>query len=135
MEPLLLAFNVSLALWGHNHAVQRQCASARGQCVQRSTPHSGGGGGPPTHVHASPPAPVHMVVGTGGASFTRNAYGAPFNEMTVRIVRDLAWGAAAVGRKGGWGFSAQARSFFGPSSRQNPPPLPPPPPPATFFKS
>jgi len=86
LEPLLLAFNVSLAVWGHNHAVQRQCASAHGTCVQASTPHNDtDASNEPVvvHVHKDPPVPVHMLVGTGGASFTKNAYGAPFNEMTV----------------------------------------------------
>jgi hypothetical protein len=88
VEPLLLAFNVSLGIYGHNHAVQRQCAAAKGQCVQRSTPHttaasSENGSEVVVHVHRNPPAPVHMVVGTGGAAFTKNAYGAPFNERTV----------------------------------------------------
>jgi len=36
-----------------------------------------------------------MLVGTGGASFTKNAYGAPFNEMTV----DNAWVYARIGRR------------------------------------
>jgi hypothetical protein len=96
LEPLLLAFNVSLAVWGHNHAVQRQCACAHGACVQASTPHADGGNGTVVvHVHRDPPVPVHMLVGTGGASFTKNAYGAPFNEMTV----DNAWVYARIGRR------------------------------------
>jgi hypothetical protein len=85
VEPLLVAFNVSLCLWGHNHAVQRQCAIVKGECVQPSTPETGAGDDEAVvHVHAFPPAPVHMVVGTGGAAFTRNAVEglAAFNERT-----------------------------------------------------
>jgi hypothetical protein len=34
---------------------------------------------------------VHMVIGTGGASFTMNAYGAPYNEFTA-----YEWGYARM---------------------------------------
>lgn len=68
--------------------VQRQCACLEGACAQPSTLEPDG----LTHLHTHPPAPVHMVVGTGGASFTKNAYGAPFNDGFV----DYVWGYARI---------------------------------------
>ena len=47
VEPLLLAARVQLVFWGHNHQVQRLCAVARGECVQRSA-------GPSTRTSTRP---------------------------------------------------------------------------------
>eukprot|EP00958_Prasinococcus_capsulatus_P018617 scaffold2195_cov430-Prasinococcus_capsulatus_cf.AAC.3 len=68
IEPLLVQYNVTLAIWGHNHAVQRMCSCYRGACVQQSTH------GDPD-IYENPPYPVHMVIGTAGAGFTKNAGG------------------------------------------------------------
>lgn len=42
-------------------------------------------------VYRNPAAPVHNLVGTGGASFTKNAYGAAFAERVF-----YSWGYAKV---------------------------------------
>jgi hypothetical protein len=79
LEPILLAFNVSVAIWGHNHAVQvdfgsiccpwlrdnmaiidqRQCACANGDCVQHSSERVING--QVVHVHENPPVPVRSL--------------------------------------------------------------------------
>mmetsp|Transcript_22750 Transcript_22750/g.43494 ORF Transcript_22750/g.43494 Transcript_22750/m.43494 type:complete len:703 (-) Transcript_22750:411-2519(-) len=76
--PLLQKYRVTLAFWGHNHAYQRMCAYdyATGACVQRSS-------GTSPAVYADPLAPIHMVVGTGGADFTVNARDASFSESVM----------------------------------------------------
>lgn len=81
IEPLLLANKVDLAFWGHNHAVQRQCACANHECVNRSS----------NGTYFEPQATVQMVVGTGGAHFTQNAIGANFTERVF-----YSWGYAKV---------------------------------------
>ncbi|KAJ8605507.1 hypothetical protein CTAYLR_000037 [Chrysophaeum taylorii] len=83
VEPLLLEAKVDLAVWGHNHAAQRLCACARGECVNRSAGNN--------NVFFAPKAPVHAVVGTGGAAFTENSYGAPFAERVF-----YKWGYARL---------------------------------------
>lgn len=49
---------------------------ATGACVQRSS-------GTSPAVYADPLAPIHMVVGTGGADFTVNARDASFSESVM----------------------------------------------------
>jgi hypothetical protein len=81
VEPLLLTHGVDLALWGHTHAYQRHCASARAHCVQpaaalRDDDEPGGTadddrGGDVWFIQRAPRAPVHMLVGTGGAGYSR----------------------------------------------------------------
>lgn len=83
LEPLMLKYGVQLAIWGHNHAVQRLCAIRDFECVQNSAG--------PHHVFDRPDAPVHMVIGTGGASFTKNSYGAPYSELVF-----YKWGYARM---------------------------------------
>jgi hypothetical protein len=91
--------------------VQRQCACAEGNCAQHSVLQPDG----VTNLHSDPPAPIHMVVGTGGASFTKNAYGAPFNERTQYV-----WGYARVTAHNGsyltWEFVDSARGLSGGTS-------------------
>jgi len=85
VEPLLIAAKVDFAVWGHNHAVQRLCASRGGLCIERSSVEDG------VHVYHLPPATVHLVVGVGGASFTKNDVGADFTEKVFHK-----WGFAHV---------------------------------------
>ena len=88
VEPLLLAAGVQLVFWGHNHQVQRLCAVARGECVQRSAGAE--------HAHVDPPAPVHMVIGTGGASFTNNSVRLPGERLTFDERHFLQHGYARI---------------------------------------
>jgi acid phosphatase type 7 len=65
LEPLLLKYQVDVAVWGHNHVVQRMCKLANHECVEHSqgAQHvfTKGGGGV-----------VHLVIGAAGASFSNN---------------------------------------------------------------
>ena len=75
LEPLLIKYRVSLATWAHTHTVQRSCAVADGACVSRSTKMDG------LTIYDKPQAPVHVVVGTAGASMSRTAtYETPYME-------------------------------------------------------
>jgi hypothetical protein len=86
LEPLLVEHRVTLCIYGHHHSVQRMCAMEKGMCKQRSTNSPQQMAVPSTadplprdfavpppgveHVHIRPEYPVHMLVGTGGASFS-----------------------------------------------------------------
>lgn len=36
VEPLMVKYNVTIGIYGHNHAYQRHCASYKSQCMQHS---------------------------------------------------------------------------------------------------
>jgi len=72
IEPLMFKYKVNLAFYGHNHVVQRQAAVLNQQVVQHSTAVMNADGSF-TYLHEDPQATVHMVVGTGGATFTKTA--------------------------------------------------------------
>ncbi|KAG8095733.1 hypothetical protein GUJ93_ZPchr0013g36743 [Zizania palustris] len=54
LEPLLVTYNVTLALWGHVHRYERFCPIKNFQCLNLSS----------SFVY--PSAPVHAVIGMGG---------------------------------------------------------------------
>ncbi|CAN6222154.1 unnamed protein product [Urochloa humidicola] len=54
LEPLLVTYNVTLALWGHVHRYERFCPMKNFQCVNISSSFQYSG------------APVHLVIGMGG---------------------------------------------------------------------
>ena len=94
VEPMLQRYKVNLCFWGHNHVVQRQSAVYQKKIVQASTARQIDGN--TVHVYSSPQAPVHMVVGTGGAKLSYNAITDPalrpaWNEMILHE-----WGYAVV---------------------------------------
>lgn len=72
IEPLLWKNKVNFAFYGHNHVVQRHSAVYKRTVVQASELRQDGEGHT-VHWHDDPQATVHVVVGTAGASFTRNA--------------------------------------------------------------
>ena len=74
LEPLLYEYQVNLGFYGHNHVVQRQTAVLNKTVIQASTTVIDEETGHVYHLHNNPQATVHMVVGTGGAGFTKNAY-------------------------------------------------------------
>jgi hypothetical protein len=82
LEPLLYKYRVNLGFYGHNHVVQRHSAVLRKEVIQASTEVVDANGNV-VHLHEDPQATVHMVVGTGGATFTKNALEPPpvWNEM------------------------------------------------------
>ena len=52
LEPLLVAYHVDIAIWGHHHTYQRSCASiVNGTCVTKS---------------GVPHGPMHLVIGMAG---------------------------------------------------------------------
>lgn len=62
MEPVLLRHGVDLVITGHMHAYERTHPVANGSRVALPLrKHLG------ADVYVSPPAPVHLVVGTAGA--------------------------------------------------------------------
>ena len=71
IEPMLMKYKVNLAFWGHNHVVERQSAVFNRTVVQASVLINDSEGNP-IAFHDDPQATVHMVVGTGGAAFTRS---------------------------------------------------------------
>jgi hypothetical protein len=71
LEPLTMRFKVSLAIYGHNHAVQRLTPAYRNVSVQRSAPHVRPDGNA-SALFFRPTATLHFVAGTGGAGFTVN---------------------------------------------------------------
>jgi hypothetical protein len=54
LEPLLVTYHVTLALWGHVHRYERFCPMKKFQCMNTSS----------SFVY--PGAPVHVVIGMGG---------------------------------------------------------------------
>lgn len=85
LEPLFQEHQVDIAVWGHNHVVQRMCASFGGECVQRSSPDPEFADFT-NSTYRSPQATVHLVIGTGGAKFTRNTNltnPAPYREVAL----------------------------------------------------
>lgn len=84
VEPLIVEYSVDICVWGHNHVAQRTCAVINGICRETSEIEEGG-------YFTNPTAPIHMVVGTGGAGFTKNAYGAPFAQKVF-----YRWGYARM---------------------------------------
>ena len=73
LEPLFLEYNVDLGFYGHNHVVQRQSAIINSTVVQAATDETDDEGNV-IATHRNPGAPVHMVIGTGGGTFTKTAY-------------------------------------------------------------
>jgi hypothetical protein len=67
VEPVLMNAGgapADLVLQGHHHSYQRDSAVFAGVPIQ----HSVG----PDHVYQDPPAPVQILVGTGGAGYSTN---------------------------------------------------------------
>jgi len=84
VEPMLLKYHVTLAFWGHNHVVQRMSAVYNKTVVQPSTVKMDDDFNE-VNWHEDPQATVHFVIGTGGASFTKN-FVTPYpvwNEMVM----------------------------------------------------
>jgi len=82
IEPLLYKYRVNIGFYGHNHVVQRQSAVLKKEVIQASVPVVDAEGNT-VHWHEDPQATVHLVVGTGGATFTKNALAEPpvWNEL------------------------------------------------------
>jgi hypothetical protein len=82
VEPLLYEHKVDLGFYGHNHVVQRHSAVYKSKVMQRSQKTTDGDGNT-VYVHTNPNATVHMVIGTAGAMFTKNAVDPPpaWNEL------------------------------------------------------
>jgi acid phosphatase type 7 len=72
IEPLLYQFKVDIGFYGHNHAVQRHSAVFNNTVLQASTLMYDDNGRL-ISSQVDPPCTIHMVVGTAGAFFTKNA--------------------------------------------------------------
>ena len=72
VEPLLLKYRVNIGFYGHNHVVQRQSAVFNKKIIQSSVEVLDSTG-ETVHTFFNPEATVHMVIGTAGAGFTKNA--------------------------------------------------------------
>lgn len=87
LEALLMEHRVDLTIHGHHHSYQRSCPALRGACVDG-----------PDALGASAAAPVHVVVGNGGAALSLNVPLAP--APIWRSVK-LGWGYLRVEATGG----------------------------------
>eukprot|EP00004_Rigifila_ramosa_P004771 TRINITY_DN1524_c0_g1_i2.p1 TRINITY_DN1524_c0_g1~~TRINITY_DN1524_c0_g1_i2.p1 ORF type:complete len:476 (-),score=113.37 TRINITY_DN1524_c0_g1_i2:40-1446(-) len=74
VEPELIRAKVDLALQAHIHNYQRWCAMEGGRCV---TPSNNG-------VFTSPAAPVHLLIGMAGRSFSTREEEAP-KDLNVEL--------------------------------------------------
>ena len=70
VEPLTAAAKVSLALYGHNHRLERISAAFANRTVLASVPVEGPDG--TVHYFSKPKATVHYVAGTAGAAYSQN---------------------------------------------------------------
>jgi len=61
LEPLLLKYKVDAVFVGHNHNYERSHAVANLTVVSRGQPFQGG------RLYKNPQAPIHWVIGSGGA--------------------------------------------------------------------
>jgi hypothetical protein len=74
LEPLLLRYKVDVAVWGHNHVVQRFCMLNNRNCVQF--------GSKPGNTYTKDNGGVmHLVIGAAGATFSINVHN-PWLPMT-----------------------------------------------------
>ena len=71
VEPLTMRYKVSALFYGHNHAVQRLSPAYRNASVGGSAAALRADGNA-TALFSRPRASAHFVIGTGGASFTKN---------------------------------------------------------------
>jgi hypothetical protein len=85
LEPLLWKYKVNLGFYGHNHAIQRHSAVYNKIVVQASEARVDPTTGLTVYWHENPQATVHMIVGTGGAAFSKNAVTPKpsWNEMVI----------------------------------------------------
>ena len=92
VEPLLFKYRVNIGFYGHNHVVQRQSAVFNKKVIQKSV-ETVDLNGDTVHSFTDPQATVHMVIGTAGAGFTKNAIESKpvWNEMYF-----YRWGYARV---------------------------------------
>ena len=67
-----MKYKVSLALYGHNHAVQRLTPAYRNASTSHSVNASRPDGSGFASLFLNPVATLHMVIGTGGAGFSKN---------------------------------------------------------------
>ncbi|KAJ4970322.1 hypothetical protein NE237_003421 [Protea cynaroides] len=65
VEPLLMQYNVDLALWGHVHNYERMCAVYQNICMAMPTKDANG---IDTYNNTNYSAPVHAVIGMAGFS-------------------------------------------------------------------
>jgi len=92
VEPLLFQYRVNIGFYGHNHVVQRHSAVYQKKVIQASS-ETVDEDGNVVHLYSDPQATVHAVVGTGGASFTKN-YVSPYPEWNELVFYE--WGYTRV---------------------------------------
>lgn len=82
LEPLLYEYKVDIGFYGHNHVVQRHAAVYNRTVVQKPIEMKNDRG-ETYYLHKDPEATIHMVIGTAGAMFTKNAIDPPpaWNEI------------------------------------------------------
>lgn len=89
IEPLLFQYKVNIGFYGHNHVVQRHSAVYNKTVVQAATVVYDEDFNE-VNVHDDPQATVHFVVGTGGASFTKN-YVTPYPEWNEMVMYEYGY--------------------------------------------
>lgn len=89
LEPLLFKYKVNVGFYGHNHVVQRHSAVYNRTVVQKSVEVNDESGNFLYRLQENPQATVHFIIGTGGASFTKN-YVTPYPEFNEDVFYE--WG-------------------------------------------
>jgi hypothetical protein len=77
IEPLLYKYQVNVGFSTHNHVVQRHSAVKDKVVIQAAEEIHDENTGKTIYYHDDPQATVQMVVGTGGAAFTKNSISPP----------------------------------------------------------
>jgi hypothetical protein len=93
LEPLLLETKVDVAVWGHNHVMQRFCLLENRTCTQHSHAEQAADGSGLVNVFdvQEYAGVLHLVLGAAGASFTRNVH-EPWLPMTENAFYEFGYG-------------------------------------------
>jgi hypothetical protein len=97
IEPLLLEARVDVAVWGHNHVMQRFCLLRNRSCTQHSHMEQDAAAGGQVSVFdvREYSGVLHLVLGAAGAAFTRNVH-MPWLPMTENAFYEFGYGRFTV---------------------------------------
>jgi len=93
IEPLLVKYRVDVVLWGHHHSYQRTCYVINQTCMAKPDTHISNTTTTAVYRTNKYVAPVHFVIGMGGALLTRLQ---PVQPDHMLYVNGLEYGYAIV---------------------------------------